>query len=181
MVIIAEHKSYAFKFRVSHQAFSMLVAVEVWFNFFIESQHTRNLIQILIYIFANKAVLSFKNITQEIDVVGQSCVLHDGCISLATHTDSNYIFKLTVTLESVFPELCNSLTVFPEVPGITVNRTRTANIAVFLAVTTAWLVVAGPHNNTHFISKLCICKARTIQTELRRPHCRPEVVSLEAE
>jgi hypothetical protein len=58
VVIIAEHQSYALKLWVAHKTLSVLVAIKIRFNFLVEGKHTRNLFQVRIYIFTDKAVPS---------------------------------------------------------------------------------------------------------------------------
>ena len=121
VIVVTEHKSYTFEFRVIHKPLSVLVAVEVWLNLFVKGKHTRNLVQILVYIFADKAVLGFKYVAQEVDIICKRCILHDGGVCFAAHSHGDYIFKLAVAFKSVFPELSNSVAVFPEVPGVSIN------------------------------------------------------------
>ena len=82
--------------------------------------------------FLNQFFLRFQYIPQQLNIIFQCCILsHDRSIRFSTHADGDYIFKLSASFQSIFPEFCNSLSVCSEIPGISVNRILTSEIFVF--------------------------------------------------
>ena len=177
MIIITKHESHTFKFWAIHKTGSCVITIKIRFHFLVQSKHSWHIIKIFINIFFDKPILSFQNITKQINIIFQSSILHDCSISFATHSHSNDIFKFSVTFQTVFPEFCNAFFIRTEIPSITINRIRTTKIAIFFTSTATRLMMTCSHNNAKFIGKFSICKARTIITKTRSPHCRPQIVT----
>ena len=182
VVIVAEHERHAFKFRIALKSRRLLVTIEIRLDFLIEREHSRHLVEVLVDVLFDQAVLRFQDFSQKIDVVLKRRFLaHDGRVRLAAHADGDDVFKLAASDQAVFPELRDALLIRKKIPGVAVDRSRSAQVSVLLALAQTRFVMGHAHDDTKFVREFRARKSRTVVREDRRPHRRPHVVALEAQ
>ena len=85
---------------------------------------------------------------------------------------------MTISLKTISPESCDTFLVGTEIPGITIYRILTSNMAIFLTMTKTRFMMREPHHNSELICKFCTGKSRTILCKAGGPHGRPHIVTL---
>ena len=97
------------------------------------------------------------------------------CITVATHTDCNQVFRILGTLDTLTEEAVQHLLVCTVIPSAVL-----ATLACpFLMVPCHRFMVGRTHDYTHLVSSLAV--DRIIRIEGPAPHCRPHEVTAKTE